>query len=343
MWRGRPHHGLRRRPLRLYGALAKQRLRELDGEAGDRLAALAELAVEDDTATDAPSDTPLAPAADELPGGALVENRADDLPWANRSRLGKARRRGAWSPSCVSGCIATAARSVDKIPARARFQSRRGELCPGAVALRAWAIFTAPIASPIRSLEPPATISAPTPRRRPCICRIRGAPASRRRRGAGICRVTLVDSGGDAPRDSFDEPRPLFRERQRPDADHSAHRQPHRRRPRVQEFDAGMLRDPPVNVRFACLVSRAGSCASSTATSPSPSPATTPGRRDERWLEHGAPSPPTSSVEDIPFRETRHYVKRVLGNLAAYQAIYAGRSLELPEAIPASWEDNVSF
>ena len=48
-------------------------------------------------------------------------------------------------------------------------------------------------------------------------------------------------------------------------------------------------------------------------------------------------------VEEIPFRETRHYVRRVLGNLAVYSALYGGGRMALPERVPASVLDNINF
>ena len=48
-------------------------------------------------------------------------------------------------------------------------------------------------------------------------------------------------------------------------------------------------------------------------------------------------------IEEIPYRETRHYVKRVLGNLWAYGALYDGGPLTLPENVPVTYLEEPSF
>jgi len=43
-----------------------------------------------------------------------------------------------------------------------------------------------------------------------------------------------------------------------------------------------------------------------------------------KWLKSHPNMPPEVFIETLPFRETRHFVKRVLGNYGAYHSLYAG-------------------
>lgn len=45
----------------------------------------------------------------------------------------------------------------------------------------------------------------------------------------------------------------------------------------------------------------------------------------KRWITGKEKVPPEEWIEDIPYDETRHYVKKVLGNLYLYRQIYANR------------------
>jgi soluble lytic murein transglycosylase len=47
-------------------------------------------------------------------------------------------------------------------------------------------------------------------------------------------------------------------------------------------------------------------------------------------------------VEEIPFRETRGHVRRVISNLAVYSALY-GRTLRLPDRVIKDYGNNVDF
>lgn len=51
-----------------------------------------------------------------------------------------------------------------------------------------------------------------------------------------------------------------------------------------------------------------------------------------KWLKQHPNTPPEVFLEVIPFVETRHFVKRVLGNYGAYHSLYsAGNNAELPK------------
>ncbi len=62
-----------------------------------------------------------------------------------------------------------------------------------------------------------------------------------------------------------------------------------------------------------------------------------------RWIDVCGGMPTDEFVEEIPYRETRQYVRRVLGNLAVYNALYAGRPLMLPDTLLTDYRDNVDF
>lgn len=63
----------------------------------------------------------------------------------------------------------------------------------------------------------------------------------------------------------------------------------------------------------------------------------------ESWVDDFGALSTDEFVEQIPYKETRGYVKRVLSNLAAYTELYESRPLQLPEAVPTSYLDNVRF
>jgi soluble lytic murein transglycosylase len=57
----------------------------------------------------------------------------------------------------------------------------------------------------------------------------------------------------------------------------------------------------------------------------------------QRWLASGKDRDLDVWVSRIPYRETRHYVQRVVTNLARYQYLSSGREsvMKLPLTIPA--------
>ena len=63
----------------------------------------------------------------------------------------------------------------------------------------------------------------------------------------------------------------------------------------------------------------------------------------ESWVTANARRALDEFVEDIPFKETRHYVKRVVSNLAVYAWLYGGKHLDLPAEVAGTYLDNVEF
>ena len=61
------------------------------------------------------------------------------------------------------------------------------------------------------------------------------------------------------------------------------------------------------------------------------------------WVRANAGRPIDEFVEEIPYKETRSYVRRIVSNLAVYSALYADRPIKVPEVVPASYLDNIDF
>src|SRR5206468_103833 len=61
------------------------------------------------------------------------------------------------------------------------------------------------------------------------------------------------------------------------------------------------------------------------------------------WIDVAGGKPSDEFVEEIPFRETRNYVRHVLGNLAVYSALYDQHPLTIPDALAADYLGGVDF
>jgi soluble lytic murein transglycosylase len=61
-----------------------------------------------------------------------------------------------------------------------------------------------------------------------------------------------------------------------------------------------------------------------------------------KWVDQKHMLAVDEFVEEIPFRETRGYVRRVISNLAVYSALY-GRALRLPDRVIKEYGSNVDF
>ena len=111
----------------------------------------------------------------------------------------------------------------------------------------------------------------------------------------------------------------------------------------VDGYDDSQLTRPAINIRFAAWYLRAlidkfhGNLAVAIG-SYNAGPAAS-----DRWLRGRGGAATDVYVEDVPFHETRDYIKNVLANLATYQRIYDGGSIELPEAVDATVGDQVNF
>jgi soluble lytic murein transglycosylase len=110
---------------------------------------------------------------------------------------------------------------------------------------------------------------------------------------------------------------------------------------RSEPYDALQLHqvsaELPVSTWYlAELASRFGSAALVAASYNAGPPAVS------RWLDDRGDLPLDEFVEAIPFRETRMYVKNVVGDYLAYRALYPSSdaavplNLNLPEALPGA-------
>jgi soluble lytic murein transglycosylase len=63
--------------------------------------------------------------------------------------------------------------------------------------------------------------------------------------------------------------------------------------------------------------------------------------RVAEWLVARGSLPLDEFVEEIPFKETRHYVRRVLGSALAYEALGPAGSSEAPIPLPSTFPSDV--
>jgi soluble lytic murein transglycosylase len=110
----------------------------------------------------------------------------------------------------------------------------------------------------------------------------------------------------------------------------------------VSDFEPHMLQNPRINVLFGTwylerlLANFQGSLPLAIAAYNAGPIAVA------KWLERRAGSGTDEFVEDIPYRETRHYVKRVIGNLENYQRL-SGRSFKMDMELPAHSLNLIDF
>jgi soluble lytic murein transglycosylase len=103
------------------------------------------------------------------------------------------------------------------------------------------------------------------------------------------------------------------------------------------------LNDPPVNVRLAGwylaeLVRKYRGHVALAVAAYNGGP-----RAVSRWVDANPGMPTDEFLEEIPYRETRQYVRHVLDNLVAYEALYGSSRTTLPLNIPESYLDNIDF
>lgn len=111
----------------------------------------------------------------------------------------------------------------------------------------------------------------------------------------------------------------------------------------VTDFDGTMTHDPKIGVRFgawylAQLLQKFHGNTALALGSYNAGP-----RAMSRWVDGRMGDTLDKFIEEIPYRETRHYVKTVLGNLAVYRFLYEGRVVAFPEMVPESYLDNIDY
>ena len=62
-----------------------------------------------------------------------------------------------------------------------------------------------------------------------------------------------------------------------------------------------------------------------------------------RWVDARPGIATDEFIEEIPYKETRHYVKKVLSNYSVYRELNSPDSLVLPQQIATNYLDNIDF
>lgn len=112
---------------------------------------------------------------------------------------------------------------------------------------------------------------------------------------------------------------------------------------KMEDYNYGILRVPEVNIRFGAwylkeLLRKFHGHPILAVASYNAGP-----QAVSRWVKLRAGVATDEFVEEIPYRETRHYVKTVLSNFAIYTEIYERKSLTVPANVPESFLDNINF
>lgn len=110
-----------------------------------------------------------------------------------------------------------------------------------------------------------------------------------------------------------------------------------------EDYDPLILSDPSRNVRFgawylSALFDKFHGNLALVISSYNAGP-----RIVSQWLNTRPGDETDAFVEEIPFKETRAYVRKVLANLAAYSALYEGASMHLHAHLPPGHGDNIDF
>jgi soluble lytic murein transglycosylase len=92
----------------------------------------------------------------------------------------------------------------------------------------------------------------------------------------------------------------------------------------IRKFSTGRLTDPETNVKlgtfyFKGLVNQFGGAHFALASYNAGE------NRVERWIAERGPLPQDEFIDDIPFPETQHYVKKILGTAEDYRTLYGDR------------------
>ena len=110
-----------------------------------------------------------------------------------------------------------------------------------------------------------------------------------------------------------------------------------------EDFDPDLLNKPEVNIRFGAwylsqLLEKYSGQLIPTICSYNAGP-----KAVTNWLDRFPELANDEFIEEIPYKETRGYVKRVLGNLAVYQMLYEGKWLQTATHVPKTYKDNIMF
>ncbi|MEE2959432.1 MAG: transglycosylase SLT domain-containing protein [Myxococcota bacterium] len=115
------------------------------------------------------------------------------------------------------------------------------------------------------------------------------------------------------------------------------------KRLKLKDFNSGTLQQPTVNIRFGAwylseLLKKFQGNIALAISAYNAGPVAV-----EEWANNRIGMETDEFIEEIPYRETRHYVKKVLENLAIYSALYERKSLNIQATIPSKIMDNINF
>ena len=111
----------------------------------------------------------------------------------------------------------------------------------------------------------------------------------------------------------------------------------------LDDYNYGALRVPEINIRFGSwylsqLLHKFRGHPILAVASYNAGP-----RAVSRWVDLRGGMATDEFVEEIPFRETRHYVKAVLSNFSVYSELYERKSVTVPQSIGTDYLDNINF
>ncbi|MBN1962306.1 MAG: transglycosylase SLT domain-containing protein [Deltaproteobacteria bacterium] len=111
----------------------------------------------------------------------------------------------------------------------------------------------------------------------------------------------------------------------------------------MENYHDDLLLDPTINVRFGAwylaeLLKKFSQNAVLAISSYNAGPIAV-----EQWVNNNHLRLIDEFVEEIPFLQTRNYVKRVISNLAVYSWLYQGETITLSQRVPKSYLANVRF
>jgi soluble lytic murein transglycosylase len=111
----------------------------------------------------------------------------------------------------------------------------------------------------------------------------------------------------------------------------------------VPDYDVRVLSDPSHNIRYGAwylseLLTKFDQHIALAVGAYNAGP-----RAVARWVKQRPATASDEFIEDVPYVETRRYIKRVMANIAMYRRLREGQSLELPLNVPAQVGNNIDF
>lgn len=110
-----------------------------------------------------------------------------------------------------------------------------------------------------------------------------------------------------------------------------------------EDYDVSMLRTPETSIEFGSwyfseLIKKFHGHPALAIASYNAGPLAV-----SRWVDARPGIATDEFIEEIPYKETRHYVKKVLSNYSVYRELNSPDSLVLPQQIATNYLDNINF